>query len=368
LKILRHFGRVVFVLTAVLVWGCEDETTVAPPPPVPQISLQMITGMSSDDAYDVFVDSHNRLWVSTEGGVYQFKSPEGPFNVADTSKVRWFTDRDGLPNLRCRGVNEFNGEVYVATWGGGLGVYGGVTPWLTIPPVNDLLAGRVFELAPDDTSMWLATVEGVVQYVDNGAASIEDRLIPRTGAFGSGKFSSIVVLTGVGGRPDSGQVWVSEETGDFFGIPIPGGIRFLGLPGPWSQYFEPGTSAIPSSNCAEVAYDPVADLVWSAHPANGVATVDLLAKTWRTYTVGSGLVSNLAVSVAINHLGLKWPVGTVWVATQEGLTRIEPDRKTMVNYASGSGLPTIRVRKVVVDRNDDVWLCFVDGGVGKVVR
>lgn len=371
MEIARHFGRVAFVLLAVpavWVWGCEDDNTVAPPPSPPQIALETISGMISDDVFDVFVDSNNRLWVSTEAGVYRFKSPQGPFNVSDTSKVRWFTDRDGIPNLRCRGVNELGGRVYVATWGGGIGVYSGVTPWDAIPPVGTLLPGRVFELAPDDTSMWLATVQGVVQYLDKDAVALEKRLVNHKRFFGEGKFSSIAVVKNAGGRPDSSQVWVSETVGDDLGVPIPGGMRFLGLPGGTSQYFEPTTSAIPSDNVLEVTNDPTRNVVWSAHPGRGVATLDLPAKSWRTYTRGDGLVSDLAVSVAVNHLGLKWPVGTVWVATQAGLTKIEPDGKTAVSYAFGSGLPTTRLRKVVVDRNDDVWICFVDRGVAKVIR
>jgi ligand-binding sensor domain-containing protein len=368
LQILKHFVCVVFVLLAVWVWGCDEDGTVAPPPPPPQISLDRITGMASDDVYDVFVDSHNRLWVSTEAGVYQFKSPVGPFDASDTTKARWFSDRDGIPNLRCRGVNELHGKVYVATWGAGLAAYNGMIPWESMTPAKGFPAERVFELAPDDTSLWLATVEGIYQYIDNGAASLRERVRNRASEFGDGKFTSVVALTGVGGKADSGQVWVSEQTGDSLGVPIPGGMRFLGLPGRKVQYFETSTSAIPSDNVSEVAYDPTADLVWSAHTGSGAATVSLPAKTWRVYTVGNGLVSNLAVSVAVNHLGLKWPVGTVWVATQEGLTRIEPDRKATVSYASGSGLPSIQVRKVIVDRNDDVWLCFVDGGAAKVVR
>ncbi len=360
---LRHSGRLVFVLVAVWIWGCGDDDTVAPPPPPPQIALQTITGMASDDVFDVFVDSQSRLWVSTETGVYMFQNPQGPFKVDQAS---WFTDRDGIPNLRCRGVSELNGKVYVATWGGGFGIYDNATPFEAVGPADGLLSGRVFELAPDDTSMWLATVEGIGQYLDNGAPSIEDRLVDHTFPFGRRKFNSLAVLTGVGGKPDSGEVWVSQEIGDSIGIRLPGGIKLLGFPGSSFQYFRPGTSGIPSDNVTDVVYDPTRGVVWSAHPGYGVATVDLDAKTWKTYTMADGIVSDLAGSVAVNHLGTKWPAGTVWVATEAGLTKMGPDGKT-VNYSHGSGMPTVRVRKVLVDRNDDVWLCFVDRGAAKVV-
>ena len=80
---------------------------------------------------------------------------------------------------------------------------------------------------------------------------------------------------------------------------------------------------------------------------------------------GDGLVSNLASSVAVNQLGTKWPKGTVWIATQAGLTKMEPNGNK-VNYVEGSGLPNVRVRKVYIDHNDDVWLAFVDRGAAKI--
>lgn len=364
---LRRFRGLAFALLAVWLWGCDEETTVQPPPQPPQITLQRITGMANDDVFDVFVDSQSRLWVSTEAGVYMFPSSQGPFpDPADATKVKWFTDRDGIPNLRCRGVNELNGKVFVGTWGGGIGIYSDGPRWEAVRPADGLLNGRVFELAPDDTSMWLATVDGVGQYLDNGAPDVRDRLVDRTDIFGAGKFSSITVVTGVGGNSDSGEVWVSVEIGEDVGVPVPGGIKFLGLPGAVFQSFQRETSGIPSDDVAEVVYDPTRNLVWSAHPGNGVATVDLGARTWRTYTTGDGLVSDLAGSVAVNRLGTQWPAGTVWIATQAGLTKMEPGGN-MVNYAWGSGLPTLRVRRVVVDRNDDVWLCLVDRGAAKVV-
>ena len=368
MDIFRHFGRAFLVFLVIWVWGCDDKKTVEPPPQPPQITLQRISGMESDDVFDVFVDTQNRLWLSTEAGVYMYQSSQGPFPPpSDASRVTRFTDRDGLPNLRCRELEELNGKVFLATWGGGIGIYEDAPPWLTVGPDDGLVSGPVFSLARDDTSIWVATVQGVCQYIENEAPDPADRVIDRTDIFGdsefSSRFSSIMALTGVGGKPDSGEVWVSQMVGDSLGVRLPGGIKFLGLPALWFQTFRTATSGIPSDNVLEVSYDPTRNLVWSVHSGIGVATVDLAAKTWTTYTTVDGLMTS---SVAVNHLGTKWPVGTVWVATQEGVSKIEPGGN-IVNYGYGSGLPTLRVRKVVVDRNDDVWLCFSDAGAAKVV-
>jgi ligand-binding sensor domain-containing protein len=81
--------------------------------------------------------------------------------------------------------------------------------------------------------------------------------------------------------------------------------------------------------------------------------------------MAQGLVSDLVGSVAVNNVSSPWPKGTVWVATQNGLTKISPEG-TEVNYVDGSGLPNLRVRKVVVDKNNDVWLGFVERGAARV--
>lgn len=365
MDILRRFAPVLFALP--ILWGvfagCDDDNGVTPPPPPPQIALERISGMASDDVYDVLVDHLNHLWISTEAGLYLFSSPVGPFPIAAAGV--WLTDREGLPNSRCRGLDHFKGKLYVATWGGGIGVFDGALPFEAIRDTDGLPSGRVFDLAHDDTCVWVATASGVAKYFDNDAPDPSDRIEDLTDVFGPEKFTSIVVRDNVGGT-GMGHVWVSQAAGDSVGTRVPGGIQFLEVPGTDTQFFTPSTSAIPSDDVAQVAYDPVRGLLWSAHSGKGVASLDLPAKQWTTYTMGNGLVSNLVGSVAVNELGTKWPAGTMWIATQAGVSRIDPDG-TITNYAEGSGLPTVRVRKVVVTRNDDVWLCFVGAGAARVV-
>lgn len=359
--------RFVFAALGILAFsslGCSD--TIKPPPPKdpPQIRLQRIIGMPSDDVFDLFVDSKNRVWVSTEEGVLMFPSAQGPFDV---SNAKWYKGQEGIPNLRCRGIAELNKKIFVGTWGGGIGIGDSLAvtqgaQWQAVGPDDGLADERVFDIAADDSSVWVATIAGVSQYIDNELIPVEDRVVDHSGEdeFGGGVMTSVIVHEDAVRGP---EIWVSETPTDSVGVLLGGGIRVLGQSG--SQYYSTETSGIPSNAVNDVAYDPEQDVFWSTFPTDGAATVDVDLKLWKHYTEAEGLASNFGMSVAVSHVGTKWPVGTVWIATQNGLTRIKPDGNT-VNYVEGSGLPNVRVRKVYVDRNGEVWLCFVDSGAAKV--
>ena len=128
-------------------------------------------------------------------------------------------------------------------------------------------------------------------------------------------------------------------------------------------------SAFLSSNAVMDVFTPgIHGSTYGGNPlacAVGIASLDVDARIWTHYTTAQGLVSNLASAVAVNRAGSPWPEGTLWVATQNGVTKRAPDG-TLVNYAEGSGLPNLRSRKVVVDKNNNVWLAFVESGAARV--
>lgn len=373
----RRCVYVLFAILAVGALGCEDDPLPPPPDDPPQIKLAAIRGMPSDDVYDVFVDSANRLWVATEQGLVMFENSQATSfdydKAVDAGDAIWFTDRDGIPNLRCRAVAELNDKIFVGTWGGGLGIgdAGNLSAeWEVVGSAEGLPITRISALAADDSSMWIATVDGVFQYLDNPALPVEDRIIDHSGPdefsaghdlAGPGLFSGILVHNDATRGP---EVWTSENMRDELGIIVPGGVRVLRFPG--TQYFETESSGIPSDDVNGISYDSHRDVFWTAHATLGIASLDVDSRTWTHYTTGQGLVSNLASGVAVNHANTPWPQGTVWVATQNGVTKMEPDGD-MVNYVDGSGLPSLRARKVFVDKNNGVWLGFVDGGAARVL-
>jgi ligand-binding sensor domain-containing protein len=323
--------------------------------------LQAATGLPNGDVFDVFVDSQNRVWISTESGLAMYEGSDEP---------KIYDNRNGIPNRRCRAVAELNDKIYVATWGNGIGVGDSAaiydeseTPvWSVLDMDSGLVTDRVYDLAVDDSSLWIATVEGMCQYIDNENLAMEDRWVDYTSTVGPGVFTSIIVAETVNRGT---EVWMSESIRDSAGTMIPGGIRALRFPG--SQYYSTATSGIPSDNVNGVAYDPTRDFFWSAHATHGAASVDVDASMWTQYSRTEGLHSNLGSAVDVNHLDKVWTPGTVWIATQAGLTKMDPDGK-ITNYIHGSGLLNERVRKVYVDENDEVWLAFVDKGAAKVIK
>lgn len=171
---LRAFQRAALsILLATLVIACEDSPSLPPPPPAPpQLGLELYNtsnGLVNDEVFDILVDAQNRTWFSTDDGVLMI---EGSDTVA-------FGVFDGLPNRQCRGLAELGGKVFVGTWGGGVAYYDGSPSWTALPVAGDarigLTNGRVFSMAVDDTSLWICTVGGVSQYVDDDTRPMDDR-------------------------------------------------------------------------------------------------------------------------------------------------------------------------------------------------
>ncbi len=222
--------------------------------------------------------------------------------AVDAGDAIWFTDRDGIPNLRCRAVAELNDKIFVGTWGGGLGIgdAGNLSAeWEVVGSAEGLPITRISALAADDSSMWIATVDGVFQYLDNPALPVEDRIIDHSGPdefsaghdlAGPGLFSGILVHNDATRGP---EVWTSENQRDELGVIVPGGVQ--GAPLPRDAVLRArrraGSRATTSTRSATTSHR---DLFWTAHATVGIASLDVDSRTWTHYTTGHGLVSNLA--------------------------------------------------------------------------
>lgn len=353
---LRFVGRLVGVGLIAAAAACDDVTEPPPPTPPPQITVTQTyskgsTGLPSSDVYTMLTLSNGEFWIGTEQGIGRYASITATTRIVGSDGV--YNELNGLPNPKVRDMAEFDGKVYVATWGGGLGIYdvaGGT--WTSRTTADGLRDGAIADIEVSST-------EGKVYLATNDAVSIYNPTLDN--------FSSFVDLTrevvsAVGLRDTPGGVerWYGPRVESVENPtppkPTPGITVSRGASTVF-RYTEVNSGlAEPDVTC--IFYDG-GSVFWVAFSTKGVAMVNVDESTWTTYTTLQGLPSNTVYSVTRANA----PGGgsTIWAATQSGIARLEGNGKWQ-GYGSGGGLPSDRVREVYSDNGQNLWAGLVNGG------
>jgi ligand-binding sensor domain-containing protein len=342
------------VVLMAAVFGCSDDPAgVDPPPPPPPIDVARVGGLPSQEVHDVFVDSKDRVWVSTEQGV----------RMKDGSFVRTYTDINGIPNRRCRGIGELNGKIWIGTWGGGIAIgdsmaiYSDTTDWVSLKPKpSGLRDGQVWDIVgdPSRNTIFIGTVVGLQEYVDDDAVPANQRWRNHTAALGAGvQVKSLTLIN----HPVRGkELWCALTDGGITAVRFPDAVNR-------STTFTMDNSGIPEMECNGIAYDSVRDLLWSVFATKGIASLDLDDKVWANYGRTEGFVSDL-----MSGVGFTAGDSTLWVGSQKGLSKWSPGSGNGIrNYIQGSGLPERRISLVYVDDDARVWLGFFSAGAARVI-
>jgi ligand-binding sensor domain-containing protein len=266
----------------------------------------------------------------------------------------------GLPNRLARAVGELNGRIYVGTWGGGAAVLDeSDSTWTTLltdvrgdTGLVDPRVSSIVTKVSADTTMWFGTVDGTSEYRDTPGLTDNQRWTNHTFKMG---FSRVVSqLFFIPGTSRGDEVWIATKDG---GISV---VRSSS----WTRY-DARFTGLPQNDVNGLAYSAANDLVWSALATQCVASVDVDAKVWTHLTAVNGFASNLATGVAVRNVS---GIEELWVGTQTGISvrRVPPSPREYINYIKGSGLPVERVRTLRLDRNGEIWACFIDGGAARV--
>jgi hypothetical protein len=373
---LNSFNRLFvlcLLLATIVVVACEDNPLPPPPEPPPQITVDFrytynsnvsqdtTTGLQNDDAFDIIVDSQDRTWVATQGGVSRFRgrTGDGTWNQNNT-----------LPNPKCRSLLEYHGKIWIGTWGGGVATYDmNGDLWSVLDQDSGLVNDMVGDIAAaGDSTIYFATNNGASIYVDDDQLDmslrwttypIADREadIPTDGIL-----VPVISAVEIADTPGRGvEVWFAPR------VPVPVeegkeanyGITVFreGQLFP-DRYYTMVNSALADPDMNDIFYDPDTDLFWLAFSRVGVASVDVDAKTWTYYRMADGLPSNVVYSIT--------KVGDViWAGTQGGVARMRPDG-TWQGYGTAGGLPADRVRRVYSNDPSQLWACFIEQGAAKL--
>jgi ligand-binding sensor domain-containing protein len=277
-------------------------------------------GLSGDDVTALYEDREGSIWIATSEGLDRFRD----FAIPAISAA------PGSPPINAGAVLAAqDGSVWVGT-------YNGANRWKngqrTIYTTKDGLPDDDVEsLFQDDRGrIWVATPGGVVWF-ENG------RFV--SGNVPPGGYVHAIV------QDSRGDLWFNQDQGL---VRLMGGGQVERIPlshlgqnaDPWSLIPDPGRGGLWLGFVDRMAYLKDGDIKASYTKADGL---------------GSGRVADLHID---ND-------GTVWAATDGGLSRLKDGRITTLT--SGNGLPCDSVHWALEDDNHSVWL-YMACGLARIAR
>jgi len=301
-------------------------------------------GLSGETVWSLFEDREGNIWVATSEGIDRFRT----LAAATTLLGR------GMGNVEAIAADR-DGSIWVSTdsdlerWNDGhVTIYRPAREKSTANlstriarPANvveivvkglpDHPAGSLFQ--DSRGRLWLGTTRGL-GYLQ------KDRFVFVAGV-PDGYIDSIA-------EDGEGHLWIAHRDAGLLRLSADGGIRRVA----WSEI---------SQNAAwtRVTTDPVGGGVWLGFFAGGIVHfVD--GRVRESYSVRDGLGNG-----AVNHLQVDRD-GTLWVATEGGLSRVRNGR--IATLDSTGGLPCDSVDWVIDDDSDKSHWLYMSCGLVRIAR
>jgi ligand-binding sensor domain-containing protein len=285
--------------------------------------FSLSAGLSDDNTSSnaLFEDREGNIWVGTINGLDRFRD----FAVAT------LTPKQGLSNGVVQSVLVTrDGSMWLSTRGGLDRRIDGQTKTYRIGTrLNDVPNSL---LNDKDGRIWVSTPNGT-GYLRNGSF-IAVKGIP------AGPVLSIVQDT-------AGNLWVANEHVGLFRLSPRGEVQQI----PWSKLGH-------TDHASVLAADPEKSGIWIGFFLGGIAYFEN-GQIRASYTAADGLGAGRVGRLRFD------PDGTLWVATQGGLSRLKNGR--VATLSSRNGLPCDSVHWVIQDNDHSFWL-FTPCGLVRIAR
>jgi len=292
-------------------------------------------GLSADRIFALFEDREGNVWVSTFGGIDRFR----PLPATTYSAAQGLSGSQGVSVLAGRdGSIWINNTEGLYRWHEGRVVAYHAKkqePPASQPPIADevvvpgLPERAVTSLFQDRIGrIWLGSQKGL-GYLE------KEQFTPVSGV-ANGYIDSIAE------GPD-GKLWIAHRDSGLLLVSADLKVENVPL-----------TGDSKTRNPYRLAIDPVRGGIWAGFLSGGVvhlADGKIDASYSATDGLGKGIVNDVSVA----------PDGTVWAATDGGLTRIKDGHFTTL--ASKSGLPCDAVHAAIVDDDGATWIYTTCGMV-----
>jgi signal transduction histidine kinase/ligand-binding sensor domain-containing protein len=333
---------------------------------------------------------NHRILRDRDGGIW-VATARGLFHVHD-GLTDVFSESDGLSGDRVAAILEDReGTIWVATTDG-LDRFreSAVTSYSSRQGLSSSNVTSVFASA--DGSVWLGTANALNRWTTGHVTIYRDRRAKRDVAGRRIASQSVREIVGLGAsgvhsifEDSQRRMWVS--TADGVGYldgnrlvlvkGVPGGVtraivedrrKTLWIANVMAGLFHlPGSSDVvqidwgalkPQDLVSAAAADPVSDALWFGFYRGGVVNF-AGGRVRASYTASDGLADGRVSALHVDA------TGTLWVATDGGLSRLKDGR--IVTLTSRNGLPCDAVSWIVEDAARALWLAM-PCGLARIAR
>ena len=287
--------------------------------------LTQADGLSGDFITALLIDRENNIWVATDGGLDRFRefavsTVSLSQGLSNASVLSVLADRDGSVWLSTRrGLNRWNhGKITIFGDSRGNGL------------LNGNYAGTLFQ--DSRGRIWASTLREF-GYLEN------DRFTPLRNVPGGPVYSI---------REDnSGSLWIASKDHGLIHLLSSGEVQDT----PWTRMGH-------EDYALDLAVDPLRPGLWAGFYKGGIAYF-ADGQVRASYSTANGLGEG-----RVNDLRFD-PDGTLWAATEGGLSRLKNGRIATLN--SKNGLPCDSTHWAIRDDAGSFWL-YTTCGLLRVAR
>ncbi|HET6961627.1 MAG TPA: ATP-binding protein, partial [Terriglobia bacterium] len=267
-------------------------------------------GLVNDQVEDILIDSQDRVYVATDGGL----------SILEGGRFRNYTIKDGLPNNILKALcMDHEGQVWIGTFEGGAVRFDG--KYFTRYSSDDgLLNDRISSLWEDRSRrIWFGTDQGVTVLEGGVFRSYNSK-----DGLGIGKVAAIA-------EDSKGSLWFGTDSGlsHFDGRNFKTYSTADGLPDQFIHFLQ---------------FDRAGRL-WIG-TRKGLSQFDPLRARFRNFSTRDGLLSNVMMEGAC----LLDRDGKLWFGSASGATRCDPDYRDAAAVPPLVHLEDIRVFEQPVPR------------------
>lgn len=347
------------------------------------------SGLNSNYVRSLALDTENRLWVGTYGGLNIYKEGMDSFSSVKSSEIQ----EGSLSQNSVRSIfRDSQGGMWLGTYWGGLNYYHPLCNRFQrikhVPFLNSLSNNVISCIVEDNKhNLWIGTSDGGLNYYDNVSQLYKNYL------FDSGNLDVPF--------KDIKTVYVDETQDKVYVGAHAGGMMALHRKSGHVEYYNRHNSNLPSNNIYSIISDGhgglwVASLEYLLHfdvdkhnftivdedgdghklkQYNRLLFRDSKKRIWVGGEMGISVFNQVGASLLTNkdfqtvsvlkqafvNCFYETSSGYMWIGTRSGLFALKENDKQILQYTTANGLPSNVIYGILEDAYGRLWISTNQG-------